>query len=68
MEKTKIFYDKTKFKQHLSTNPALQKILLKILQKEIWLYPQKHRQQVISQQQFPKKRNTQILTQKNNRN
>jgi hypothetical protein len=24
---TKIFYDKTKFKQYLSTNPALQRII-----------------------------------------
>jgi hypothetical protein len=38
MEKTKIFHDKTKFKQYVSTNPAPQRILERKLQYKESIY------------------------------
>jgi hypothetical protein len=40
--KNKIFYDKTKFKQYLSINPALQKILERKLQYKEASYTQEN--------------------------
>jgi hypothetical protein len=40
---TKIFCDKTKFKQYLSTNPALQRILEGKLEYEEGIYTQENR-------------------------
>ena len=39
---TKVFHDKTKFTQYLSTNPALQRIInVKLQYKELFLHPRK---------------------------
>ena len=42
---TKIFQDKMKFTQYLSTNPALQRIVDRKPRKEVRSHRQKHRQQ-----------------------
>ena len=50
----KIFHDRTRFNQYLATNLALHK--------RSYLHLQKHRQQMISQEQIPKKGETHKIT------